>query len=118
MPFSSITKPFRIDNPDKFRLSDCDPHDSQGLSDDKSEVKAMLADGIARPVGLQDRLYADDRWAPWFVVPADHKWFTRLVVAGALVQQLDALNLDFPKVEGKALKELEEAGNALKEEKS
>ena len=56
--------------------------------------------------------------APWFVVPADHKWFTRMVVAGALVQELQALGLDFPKVEGKALKELEDAAKALKAEKS
>ncbi len=54
--------------------------------------------------------------APWFVVPADHKWFTRMVVAGALVQELQGLGLDFPKVEGKALKELQEAGKALKAE--
>jgi PPK2 family polyphosphate:nucleotide phosphotransferase len=52
--------------------------------------------------------------APWFVVPADHKWFTRLVVAAALVQELQALDLDFPKIEGKALKELRKAEKALK----
>ena len=46
-------------------------------------------------------------------MPADHKWFTRMVVAGALVQELQALGVDFPKVEGKALKELQEAGKAL-----
>ncbi len=56
--------------------------------------------------------------APWFVVPADHKWFTRLVVAGAIVRELQALDLDFPKVEGKALKELRKAEKALKAEKS
>ena len=55
--------------------------------------------------------------APWFVVPADHKWFTRMVVAGAIVQELQALNLDYPKVEGKALKELRKAEKALKAEK-
>ena len=55
--------------------------------------------------------------APWFVVPADHKWFTRMVVAGALVQELQGLGLDFPKLEGKALKELQEAGKALKAER-
>ena len=54
--------------------------------------------------------------APWFVVPADHKWFTRMVVAGVLVQELQALGLDFPKIEGKALKALEVAGRALKAE--
>ena len=52
--------------------------------------------------------------APWFVVPADHKWFTRMVVAAALVEALDGLDLDFPKVEGEALKELRKAEKALK----
>jgi polyphosphate kinase 2 (PPK2 family) len=55
--------------------------------------------------------------APWFVVPADHKWFTRMVVAGALVQELQALGLDFPRIKGKALKELQKAGKALKAER-
>jgi len=55
--------------------------------------------------------------APWFVVPADNKWFTRLVVAGAIVQELQALDLDFPKVEGKALKELYKIRKVLKAEK-
>ena len=55
--------------------------------------------------------------APWFVVPADHKWFTRMVVAGALVQELDALDLEYPKVTGKALKELKKARKALQAEK-
>jgi PPK2 family polyphosphate:nucleotide phosphotransferase len=52
--------------------------------------------------------------APWFVVPADHKWFARMVVAAATVQELGALDLDYPKVEGKALKELREVEKALK----
>jgi PPK2 family polyphosphate:nucleotide phosphotransferase len=56
--------------------------------------------------------------APWFVVPADHKWFTRMVVAAALVQEMQATDLDFPKVEGKALKELRKAEKALKREMS
>ena len=56
--------------------------------------------------------------APWFVVPADNKWFTRLVVVGAMVQELGALDLDFPKVEGKVLKELRKAEKALKREKT
>ncbi len=55
--------------------------------------------------------------APWFVVPADHKWFTRMVVAAALVQELQGLDLDYPKVAGKALKELRKAEKALKAEK-
>jgi PPK2 family polyphosphate:nucleotide phosphotransferase len=293
MTLNSITKRFRIDSPDKFRLSEYDPDDCQGLTKDKNEAKAMLAEGIEQLVELQERLYADDRWSvlivlqamdaagkdsvikhvmsglnpqgvevhpfkqpsaeemdhnflwraarhlpergrigifnrsyyeevlvvrvhpelleqqrlpkslvgkdiwqqrfddicgferhlvrngtrilkfflhvskeeqrkrfldridepakrwkfsmsdvaerklwdkyqhayedmirqtsrpetPWFVVPANHKWFTRMIVAGALVQELQTLDLDFPKIEGKALKELQDAAKALKEEK-
>jgi len=54
--------------------------------------------------------------APWYVVPADHKWFTRMVIAEVLVQELRALDLDFPRIKGKALKELRKAHKALKAE--
>lgn len=55
--------------------------------------------------------------APWFVVPADNKWFTRLVVAAAIGEAIERLDLEFPKVEGKALKELTAVRDALKAEK-
>jgi PPK2 family polyphosphate:nucleotide phosphotransferase len=55
--------------------------------------------------------------APWYVVPADHKWFARLVVASALVHALEALELSFPKVEGKALRALQKARKALVNER-
>jgi len=55
--------------------------------------------------------------APWFVVPADNKWFTRLVVAGAVVEALDKLKLEFPRVQGRQLKELHKVRRALKAEK-
>lgn len=55
--------------------------------------------------------------APWYVIPADKKWFTRLAVAGALVDALEGLKLAYPKVEGAALAELEKAKAALKAEK-
>jgi polyphosphate kinase 2 (PPK2 family) len=51
--------------------------------------------------------------APWFVVPADHKWFTRLVVARAMVEALKAIDPKYPKVEGAALADLEKARAAL-----
>jgi polyphosphate kinase 2 (PPK2 family) len=51
--------------------------------------------------------------APWYVVPADHKWYARLVVASALVHTLESLHLGFPKVEGKALRGLQQAKKAL-----
>jgi PPK2 family polyphosphate:nucleotide phosphotransferase len=51
--------------------------------------------------------------APWYVVPADRKPFARLVVAAAMVDTLKALDLEFPKVEGAALKELQQVRTAL-----
>ena len=44
--------------------------------------------------------------APWYVVPADNKWFTRLVVAAAIVEAVEALNLTYPKVDAEKKKEL------------
>jgi PPK2 family polyphosphate:nucleotide phosphotransferase len=292
MKLEHITKRFRIDKPDKFRLADHDPNDCDDLSIDKSEAKELLEEGISRLAELQQRLYAHDRWsvlivlqamdaagkdgvikhvmtglnpqgvevhpfkqpsaeeldhdflwragkrlpergrigifnrshyeevlvvrvhpellaaqklpdafrdddlwsrrfedircferhlansgtlvlkfflnvsrkeqrkrfldrieepakrwkfskndvserklwpkymeayeeairatsrpeAPWYVVPADNKWFSRLVVAAALVEALDGLKLEYPKVEGAALRELQEAGKALEAE--
>ena len=52
-------------------------------------------------------------WAPWFVVPADHKWFTRLVVAGAIVAELEKLNLRYPKLDKAKRKELDAARREL-----
>jgi PPK2 family polyphosphate:nucleotide phosphotransferase len=54
--------------------------------------------------------------APWYVVPADHKWYARLVVASALVHTLESLHLSYPKVEGKALRALTKAKKALMNE--
>jgi hypothetical protein len=47
------------------------------------------------------------------VVPADNKWFTRLVVSTVLVDTLESLKLSFPKVEEAKRKELEEAKKVL-----
>ena len=55
--------------------------------------------------------------APWYVVPADNKWFTRLVVAAAVVAALEKLKLEYPKVAGAALKDLDKARKALTAEK-
>jgi PPK2 family polyphosphate:nucleotide phosphotransferase len=54
--------------------------------------------------------------APWWVVPADKKWFARLVVAEALVAALEELELDFPRLDPVRLGELEEARLALEAE--
>jgi hypothetical protein len=55
--------------------------------------------------------------APWYVVPADNKWFTRLVVAAAVVSTLAALDLSYPKVSKAERKELAAARRALLAEK-
>jgi PPK2 family polyphosphate:nucleotide phosphotransferase len=51
--------------------------------------------------------------APWYVVPADNKWFTRLIVAAAVISTLTSLKLAYPKVSAEKLKELEVARQAL-----
>jgi PPK2 family polyphosphate:nucleotide phosphotransferase len=51
--------------------------------------------------------------APWFVIPADNKWFTRLTVAAAIVDTLDGLNLSYPKVDAQKRKELQAARKTL-----
>jgi PPK2 family polyphosphate:nucleotide phosphotransferase len=50
---------------------------------------------------------------PWYVVPADNKWFTRLVVAAVVVDTLEKLKLSYPKVDAAKRKELEEAKKLL-----
>ena len=54
--------------------------------------------------------------APWYVIPADHKWFSRLVVAAVLVERLEALDLQFPKFDDASVDKLEKAHAALLEE--
>ena len=54
--------------------------------------------------------------APWHIVPADHKWVTRLVVAGAVVETLEELNLAYPKVDVEKHKALDAARKALEKE--
>jgi PPK2 family polyphosphate:nucleotide phosphotransferase len=46
------------------------------------------------------------RQAPWYVVPADNKWFTRLVVAAAIVEAVEELHLTYPRVSAQKMKEL------------
>ena len=55
--------------------------------------------------------------APWYVVPADNKWYTRLVVAAAIVDTLQSLDLRFPKVDAAKKKELAAVRQALLNEK-
>jgi len=51
--------------------------------------------------------------APWYVIPADDKSFARLAIAEVIVETMEELKLDYPKVQGKALQELERVRRAL-----
>ena len=55
--------------------------------------------------------------APWFVVPSDRKWFSRLVVAAALADALERLKPEFPKIDAAGRKELQDARKALESER-
>jgi PPK2 family polyphosphate:nucleotide phosphotransferase len=54
--------------------------------------------------------------APWIVVPADHKWFARVVIGSTIVAALDALNLRFPRVDKASLEEFAKVRAALESE--
>ena len=58
-----IVKQCRIDNPKHFKLDDHDPAETFGLSTNIGDVEAILAQGIARIIDLQQRLYAHGEWA-------------------------------------------------------
>jgi PPK2 family polyphosphate:nucleotide phosphotransferase len=57
-----------------------------------------------------------NKHAPWYVVPADNKWFTRLVVAAAVAHALEGMSLKYPKVDAEQKAELEKARQQLENE--
>jgi len=82
------------------------------------------------PADIQERDYWDDymhafeeairataaQLAPWYVVPADHKWFTRLIVAAAIGEAVDKLGLSYPQADAMKKKELAMASEKLDRE--
>ena len=74
----------RLDDPAKnWKFSESDVLDR----DDWDEYRRAYSEAIAA---------TSRRHAPWYIVPADHKWFTQAVVAEVIVQALDGLDLSFP----------------------
>jgi len=57
-------------------------------------------------------------FAPWYVVPADHKWFTRLIVASAVIEAIESVQPTFPTVDAKTLRQLKAAEATLLQEVS
>jgi PPK2 family polyphosphate:nucleotide phosphotransferase len=60
--------------------------------------------------------HTSTRHAPWHVVPADHKWFARVVIGSAIVSALDQLDLHFPKVDKTERSEFKQVRQALLDE--
>jgi PPK2 family polyphosphate:nucleotide phosphotransferase len=66
-----IAKPFRVSKGKDFRLKDCDPNSTLGYKDeDKPRAKEALAAGITALAELQDKLYAQDKWAVLLIFQA------------------------------------------------
>ena len=91
----------RLDQPDRnWKFSSSDVHERQFWD----RYMEAYEDAIRATASAH---------APWFVVPADNKWFTRLVVAAAIVDALERLELTYPKVDDAKLKSLAAARKAL-----
>jgi PPK2 family polyphosphate:nucleotide phosphotransferase len=91
----------RIDNPDKnWKFSSADSKEREYWDDYMTAYEDMI-----RNTATKD--------SPWYVVPADNKWFTRLVVAAAVIDSLASLDLKYPEVSEEKLKELAEAKRLL-----
>jgi PPK2 family polyphosphate:nucleotide phosphotransferase len=95
----------RLDRPDKhWKFSTSDVHERTFWGDYMHAFEEAI------------RATASER-APWYVVPADNKWFTRLVVAAAIVEAVEKLDLAYPTVDATKKKELQAARAALSREK-
>ena len=55
-------------------------------------------------------------WAPWYVIPADRKWFVRAAVASIIVETLDALGSRYPRLTGEAADQIKEFRQQLEAE--
>ena len=95
----------RLDHPEKnWKFSAADIHERKCWDDYQDAYEDMIRNTSTEA-------------APWYVVPADNKWFTRLVVSCVLVDTLESLNLSYPKVDPAKQKELEAAKKLLTSKK-
>ena len=91
----------RLDEPEKnWKFSAADIRERKCWEDYQKAYEDMIANTATEH-------------APWYVVAADNKWFTRLVVSAVVVETLESLDLAYPKVEEAKLKELEAAKKIL-----
>ena len=91
----------RLENPEKnWKFSANDAKEREFWNDYMNAYEDMIRQTAAKD-------------APWYVVPADNKWFTRVVVAAAIIDALASLDLSYPKVGKEKLQELAEAKRVL-----
>jgi PPK2 family polyphosphate:nucleotide phosphotransferase len=93
------------------------------LEDPKKNWKFSIGDALERQhwdkymKAYEDMIRnTSTKNAPWYVIPADHKWFARLVVAEATIEAMENLDLSFPKMDAEKRKELKDARAALEHE--
>jgi len=91
----------RIDEPEKnWKFSASDAREREHWDEYMEAYEEMIQ-------------HTATKFAPWYVVPADNKWFTRVAVAAAIIDALSSLDLHYPKVSQEKLKELAAAKKGL-----
>jgi polyphosphate kinase 2 (PPK2 family) len=94
----------RIDLPEKnWKFSSADARERQRWDDYQAAYEDMLN-------------HTSTEHAPWYVVPADHKWFTRLAVGAVILQTLKGLKLAYPTIDEAQQQELLKAKEMLESE--
>ncbi|HXJ85425.1 MAG TPA: polyphosphate kinase 2 family protein [Candidatus Binatia bacterium] len=94
----------RLEEPEKnWKFSSTDVRERKFWDDYQDAYEALICNTSAKH-------------APWYVVPADHKWFTHLVISSVIVDTLESLQLEHPKVDAEERKELKEARKQLLKE--
>ncbi|REK09931.1 MAG: polyphosphate kinase 2 family protein [Planctomycetota bacterium] len=94
----------RLDSPDKnWKFSEADVRERAFWDDYEKAFEEMLS-------------YTSTEWAPWYVVPADRKWFSRVVVSDVIVSKLESLGLAYPTLDAAAQEALGRARKLLNDE--
>ncbi len=95
----------RLDEPEKnWKFSEADVHERKYWDDYMNAYEDMIR-------------HTSTPEAPWYVVPADHKWLTHIAVSSVIIQTLENMDLKFPEVDKQRRKQLEEARQALRNSK-
>ena len=95
----------RLEEPEKnWKFSASDIHERKYWNDYQKAYEEMIGNTASSH-------------APWYVVPADNKWFTRLVISTVIVDSLESLGLSYPKVDETKRKELDAAKKLLASKK-